>query len=102
MNKSLSMIGLGLVLALSAPALLAADVKTVQLNGHVPAVVSRLQSKGHFTAAKLDLAISLPLRNKEVLTNLLEEINDPNSSNYHKYLTPRAIRREIWADGGRL
>ena len=88
MNKSLLMIGLGLVLALPAPVLLAAGANSVQLTGHVPAVVAHLQAKGHMAATNLDLAIGLPLRNREALTNLLQQINDPASTNYHKYLTP--------------
>ncbi len=43
---------------------------------------------GRLDAAKhLGLAISLPLRNAEGLTNLLREIYDPSSTNYHHYLT---------------
>jgi uncharacterized repeat protein (TIGR01451 family) len=59
------------------------------LPGHVPAVVSRLQAKGLLPATNnLYLAIGLPLRNREALTNLLQQIYDPASPNYHHYLTP--------------
>ena len=37
---------------------------------------------------RLHLAIGLPLRNQEELTNLLQQIYDPASPNYHHYLTP--------------
>ena len=37
---------------------------------------------------RLDLAISLPLRNQAALDRLLAEISDPASTNYHRYLTP--------------
>ncbi|MGA3268806.1 MAG: choice-of-anchor tandem repeat GloVer-containing protein [Verrucomicrobiota bacterium] len=37
---------------------------------------------------QLDLAIGLPLRNQEALDKLLQEINDPASTNFHRYLTP--------------
>ena len=37
---------------------------------------------------QLNLAIGLPLRNREALTNLLRQIYDPASPNYHHYLTP--------------
>jgi subtilase family serine protease len=37
---------------------------------------------------KLDLGIVLPLRNKDRLTKLLQEIYDPASPNYGKYLSP--------------
>jgi hypothetical protein len=36
---------------------------------------------------QLQLAISLPLRNQEQLNTLLQQLEDPNSSNYHQYLT---------------
>ncbi len=59
------------------------------LHGHVPAVVSRLQAKGLLSAnTNLTLAIGLPLRNADALTNLLRQIYDPSSTNYHRYLTP--------------
>ena len=59
------------------------------LAGHVPAAVSRLQAKGLLAATnQLHLAIGLPLRNQEALTNLLQQIYDPASPNYHHYLTP--------------
>jgi uncharacterized repeat protein (TIGR01451 family) len=37
---------------------------------------------------QLNLAIGLPLRNQEALTNLLRQIYDPSSPNYRHYLTP--------------
>ena len=37
---------------------------------------------------RLPLAIGLPLRNREGLTNLLRQISDPASPLYHQYLTP--------------
>jgi subtilase family serine protease len=37
---------------------------------------------------RLDLAISLPLRNQAALNTLLSEIYNPASTNYHRYLTP--------------
>ena len=37
---------------------------------------------------ELNLAISLPLRNQAGLTQLLQQISDPNSPNYRHYLTP--------------
>src|SRR5208283_119695 len=37
---------------------------------------------------ELRLAIGLPLRNQEGLTNLLQRIYDPTSPDYHHYLTP--------------
>ena len=90
MRKTLLTIGLGLALSgittFSSPA---AGASRVMLRGHVPAVVSGLQPQGLLSATKdLNLAIGLPLRNREALTNLLREIYDPASPNFHHYLTP--------------
>ena len=40
------------------------------------------------TSTNLDLAICLPLRNQEDLTNLLQQQYEPTSSQYHHWLTP--------------
>jgi len=59
------------------------------LHGHVPAAVARLQALGSLPGTtNLSLAIGLPLRNREALTNLLQQIYDPASPNYHHFLTP--------------
>src|SRR5436309_2622697 len=59
------------------------------LRGQVPAEAKRLQAIERLSPSKhLDLAIALPLRNPEVLTNLLRQIYDRTSANYHRYLTP--------------
>jgi hypothetical protein len=43
------------------------------LHGHVPAVVARLLPVGSLPGTnRLNLAIGLPLRNQETLTNLLQ------------------------------
>ncbi len=61
-----------------------------KLHGHVPAISAGLQSTGRVAPTnRLDLVISLPLRNKEALTNLLRDIYDPASTNFRHYLTPR-------------
>jgi len=54
----------------------------------VPAVVSGLQAQRALPGeTNLNLAIGLPLRNREALTNLLRDVYDPASTNYHHYLT---------------
>ncbi len=59
-----------------------------RLHGHVPAAVAGLQPMGNLAGTnQLNLAIGLPLRNKEALTNLLRQIYDPASPKYHHYLT---------------
>lgn len=75
----------GLSLATSATA--AGGVK--QLIGHVPSVVSNLAPSGTLAAeTNLQLSIGLPLRNQAAMTNLLRQLYDPSSTNYHHYLTP--------------
>ena len=61
------------------------------LHGHVPAAVARfnLQPTGQLPATKsLHLAIGLPLRNQAALDDLLQQLYDPASPNYHQFLTP--------------
>jgi len=58
------------------------------LHGHVPRAAAQLQTIDHLPASQpLYLALGLPLRNRGALTNLLSEIYDPKSTNYHRYLT---------------
>jgi hypothetical protein len=60
------------------------------LHGHVPAAVARfnLQPTGQLPATKsLQLTIGLPLRNGAALDALLQQLYDPGSANYHKFLT---------------
>src|SRR5690242_6963672 len=59
------------------------------LKGYVPAVAARLQPVGRLPGARaLYLAIALPLRSPEALSNLLEQLYDPTSTQYRHYLTP--------------
>ena len=61
----------------------------MSLRGHVPAAVARLTPTGRLPATnQLSLAIGLPLRNQSELAELLRQLGDPRSPNYHKYLTP--------------
>src|SRR2546427_2416644 len=58
------------------------------LKGHVPKEVAQLQPIGRLPATtNLYLAIGLPLRDPQGLTNFLQQIYDPTSTNYHHYLT---------------
>jgi len=60
------------------------------MTSHVPAAVASGVAPlvGHLPSAqRVSLAISLPLRNEAELNDLFEQINDPQSSNYHKYLS---------------
>jgi hypothetical protein len=59
------------------------------LPGHLPAVVPSLQPLGRLDGStRLKLSINLPLRNREALTNLLDQLYDSASPLYHHYLTP--------------
>ena len=61
----------------------------VTLHGHVPAAVAGLAAKGRLPATnQLTLAIGLPLRNPAQLDELLRQLYDPASTNFHKFLTP--------------
>jgi subtilase family serine protease len=58
------------------------------LQGHVPAAVARLTPLGPVPASNhLDLVLGLPLRNQEELDNLMAQIYDASSTNYHQYLS---------------
>lgn len=58
------------------------------LSGHVPAPARIETPTGRFAATnRLHLAIGLPLRNQAELGELLHELYDPASTNFHKYLT---------------
>ena len=61
----------------------------VMLYSHVPSAVAGLTLKGRLPATNnLRLAIGLPLRNQAALEELLQQIYDPQSTNFHKFLTP--------------
>src|SRR2546427_317446 len=56
----------------------------------VPAAAKNAAPTGQSSRWKrLDLAISLPWRNQAALARLLQELYDPASTNYHRYLTPQ-------------
>jgi uncharacterized repeat protein (TIGR01451 family) len=90
MRKNLLTIGMAWLLSgVAIFADVASGAEMVSLNGHVPSVVSRLTAKGSLPGTnQLNLAIGLPVRNPQDLSNLLEQVYDPASVNYHKYLTP--------------
>lgn len=58
------------------------------MHGQIPSAVGHLQPVDRLDGAKrLNLAIGLPLRNRESLTNLLRDLYDPASPRFHQYLT---------------
>src|SRR5208337_1740683 len=59
------------------------------LSGLVPPGVAGLQPLGRLPATnRLELAIGLPLRNQAELDELLRQLYDPASTNFHKFLLP--------------
>lgn len=58
------------------------------LVGHTPKAIAQLRPVDRLAATnELRLAIGLPLRNREALTNCLEQLYEPKSPQYHHYLT---------------
>lgn len=87
--KTRNLFALFLFCALIPGIAAAQEMKT--LYGHVPAAISRYHLKPTGQLAPdsvLNLTISLPLQNQQALNNLLQQVYDPSSSNYHHYLTP--------------
>src|ERR1017187_1592962 len=84
--ETLAAVALILLLATPVPA-----AERQMLKGHVPTEVSRLklQPTDRLPAANhLRVTIVLPLRSNEVLGQLLQEVQNPASTNFHHYLTP--------------
>jgi subtilase family serine protease len=55
-----------------------------------------LKSSGRLSAStRLNLVIGLPWRNREALTNLLEELYDPASPQFHHFLTPQQFAEQF-------
>jgi hypothetical protein len=55
------------------------------LKSHVPPITKRLTPVSRLDGGtRLDLAIGLPLRNHEQLTNLLEQLYQPGNANFHQ------------------
>jgi hypothetical protein len=66
----------------------AADEWTT-VSGHVPQIVSQLQSIGRLEPSRrLRLAIGLSSRDEQGLDTFIKELYDPASTNYHRYLSP--------------
>ena len=66
------------------------------LAGHVPAAVAGLSPKGRLPAAnRLYLSLALPLHNRDGLVNLIGQIYDPASTNFHRYLAPEEFANQF-------
>jgi subtilase family serine protease len=65
---------------------------------HQPAAVRQLnlKSTGRLPAsAQVNLVIGLPWRNREALTNLLQDLYNPSSPKFHHYLTPAQFAEQF-------
>ena len=68
------------------------------LRGHVPAAVAKLNLRpiGRLPATnRLNLAIGLPLRNTNALSKLLQDMYDPASPQFRRYLTPEQFTEQF-------
>lgn len=64
----------------------------VTLPGHLKPLIAGSQYVGQVAATQnVDLAIVLPLRNQQALSELLRRLYDPSDSLYGQYLTPTAF-----------
>lgn len=77
------------LLCVGAGPVLGAEPARVNLPGHVPAMVPHLTALGRLPETnRLTLSLGLPLRNEAALDKLLQQLYDPKSTNYHRFLTP--------------
>jgi uncharacterized repeat protein (TIGR03803 family) len=66
------------------------------LKKHVPAAVTNATFVRHSSRwNRLNLDIGLPLRNRDALANLLQQLYDPASTNFHRFLTPQEFAQQF-------
>ena len=66
------------------------------LSAHVPAAAKAAAPVGRLPGdRRLNLAIGLPLRHPDALTNLLGQLYDPAHPRYHQYLTPEQFTAQF-------
>ncbi len=88
-KESANAVLLTLLLALGPLQGASAAADRVTLSGHVPGIVAGLAPTGRLPAQNnLALAIGLPLRQQDALDELLVQLYDPQSTNFHKFLSP--------------
>jgi subtilase family serine protease len=76
------------VLSLTVREAPAQVVERQLLPNRLPANARRLPVGRLESSRQLSVAIGLPLRNLEALTNLIQQLYAPASTNFHRYLTP--------------
>ena len=85
----LRLVGVVSLLALGLPLAGSAAPRQKISGQHVPKAAARLVPAGSLPGSqRLNLAIGLPLHNEKELDDLLQQLYDPASPNYHRYLTP--------------
>ena len=79
--------------------LLGITAKGVELqvvHANQPWAAAKLTPVSHLSdATRLNLAIALPLQNQSALSNLLQQIYDPHSPNFHQFLTPAQFTKQF-------
>jgi uncharacterized repeat protein (TIGR01451 family) len=96
LRSVIALLGAIIVFISQVPTARAQNPPAQQLHDHVPAAVARLTPLGRENGSEhLKLAIGLPLRNQDELRNLLREIYDPASPNFHHYLTPEEFTAQF-------
>jgi hypothetical protein len=68
------------------------------VHGSIPAVLGKLHLQPLQDLPetnRLNLAIGLPLRNQAALDHFLQQLQDPASTNYHRYLTPQEFTKQF-------
>jgi len=86
----------GLVLTSILLALPLQGVGLQRLHGQVPAVAASLTPLGRVPSLqRLSFVIGLPLRNQGALSNLLQQIYNPTSPNFHHYLSPEQFTEQF-------
>ncbi len=81
--------GLVVIWGISLLTVFGAATARTTLRGHVPAITSQLTAISTLPATnRLSLAIGLPLHNSVALDDLITQLYDPHSTNFHKFLTP--------------
>jgi subtilase family serine protease len=66
------------------------------LRGHVPLIVKKLSPLGPLpSSTPLKLQIGLPLRNQSALNDLLQQLYDPSSPAFGRFLTPQEFTRRF-------
>lgn len=93
-NRSACLVALCAVIVSVSSSTLLAQRQVV--DGHIPPVAAQLQPIGRMLPSeKLQLAIGLPLVNQSGLSLLLQEIYDPASTLYHRYLSPNEFANQF-------